>query len=71
MPNLSLSQPTSTPQGSRASGIWILPLLPARCVGGERRVVFEFTTAGERIIAIDLIADAERIRQLDLAILGG
>jgi RNA polymerase sigma-70 factor, ECF subfamily len=40
-------------------------------VGGEPRVVFEFTTAGERIVAIDLIADAERIHGLDLEVLGG
>jgi hypothetical protein len=34
-------------------------------------VVFEFTTAEEKIVAISLIADADRIRRLDLAIPGG
>ena len=37
--------------------------------GGHPRVVFSFTMAGGKIVAIDLIADPERIRQLDLAIL--
>ena len=37
--------------------------------GGQPRVVFSFTIAGGKIVAIDLIADPERIRQLDLAIL--
>jgi hypothetical protein len=35
-------------------------------VGGELRVVYSFTTSGERITAIDLIADPERLRELDL-----
>ena len=37
--------------------------------GGQPRVVFSFTVAGEKIVAIDLIADPVRISQLDLAIL--
>jgi hypothetical protein len=37
--------------------------------GGQPRVVFSFTIAGGKIVAIDLIADPVRIRQLDLAIL--
>ena len=37
--------------------------------GGQPRVVFSFTIAGGKIVVIDLIADPERIRQLDLAIL--
>src|SRR5918912_2532600 len=36
--------------------------------GGQPRVVFSFTSAGGKIVAIDLIADPERIRQLDLAV---
>jgi len=39
--------------------------------GGQPRVVFEFTTAGGKIVAIDLVADPERLRQLDLAVLNG
>ena len=39
--------------------------------GGRPRVVFEFTTAGGKIVAIDLVADAERLRQIDLAVLDG
>ena len=37
--------------------------------GGQPRVVFSFTIAGGKIVAIDLIADPVRISQLDLAIL--
>jgi hypothetical protein len=37
--------------------------------GGRLRVVWDFTTSGERITAIDLIADPERLDQLDLVIL--
>ena len=33
---------------------------------GELRVVFKFTAAGARITAIDLIADPDGLRQLDL-----
>jgi RNA polymerase sigma-70 factor (ECF subfamily) len=38
---------------------------------GRPRVVFGFTIRGGRIAAIDLLADPERIRRLDLADLGG
>jgi len=38
-------------------------------VSGEPRVVFNFTLAHGKIVAIDLIADPERLRQLDPAIL--
>ena len=37
--------------------------------GGQPRVVFAFTITGGKIVAIDLLADPERLRQLDLAIL--
>ena len=37
-------------------------------VGGQPRVVYRFTTSGERITAIDLIADPERLSALDLMI---
>jgi RNA polymerase sigma factor (sigma-70 family) len=37
--------------------------------GGQPRVVFAFTIRGGRIVAIDLLADPERLRRLDLAIL--
>jgi RNA polymerase sigma-70 factor (ECF subfamily) len=36
---------------------------------GEPRVVFGFTVSGGKIVAIDLLADPERIRQLDLVVL--
>jgi RNA polymerase sigma-70 factor (ECF subfamily) len=39
--------------------------------GGRPRVVFGFTVSGGRIVAIDLLADPERIRQLDLVVLDG
>src|SRR6266571_1718453 len=37
--------------------------------GGRPRVVFGFTITRGRIVQIDLIADPERLRQLDLAVL--
>jgi RNA polymerase sigma-70 factor (ECF subfamily) len=39
-------------------------------VGGQLRVVYRFTTSGERITGIELIADPERLGELDLVILG-
>jgi RNA polymerase sigma factor (sigma-70 family) len=37
--------------------------------GGHPRVVFDFTTRGGKIVAIDMLADPERLRKLDLTIL--
>jgi RNA polymerase sigma-70 factor, ECF subfamily len=37
--------------------------------GGRPRVVLSFTIAGGRIVGIDLLADPERLRHLDLAVL--
>jgi RNA polymerase sigma-70 factor (ECF subfamily) len=37
--------------------------------GGQPRVVFDFTIAAGKVVAIDLLADAERLEQLDLEIL--
>ena len=45
-----------------AAAVWIQ--------GGRARVVYDFTVSGERIVAIDLIADPERLSRFDLAILG-
>jgi hypothetical protein len=39
--------------------------------GGQPRVVFGFTIARGKIIEIDLLADPERLRELDLSILDG
>ncbi len=39
--------------------------------GGQLRVVYRFTTSDERITGIDLIADPERLRELDLVIADG
>jgi RNA polymerase sigma factor (sigma-70 family) len=39
--------------------------------GGQPRVVFAFTITGGKIVAIDLLADPDRLRQLDLAVLDG
>jgi RNA polymerase sigma factor (sigma-70 family) len=39
--------------------------------GGQPRVVFGFTIAEGRIVAIDVLADPERLRQLDLTVLDG
>jgi RNA polymerase sigma factor (sigma-70 family) len=36
--------------------------------GGRLRVIWSFTTSGDRITAIDLIADPEHLRRLDLVI---
>src|SRR5439155_10524917 len=38
--------------------------------GGRPRVVFGFTITRGKIVQIDLVADAKRLRQLDLAVLG-
>jgi RNA polymerase sigma factor (sigma-70 family) len=38
--------------------------------GGKLRVVYDFTTSGGKITAIDLIADPDRLPDLDLVILG-
>ena len=38
--------------------------------GGRPRVVFNFTITDGKIVAIDLVADPERLRQLDLVVLG-
>jgi len=37
--------------------------------GGEARVVFAFTITDDLVARVDLIADADEIRQLDIAIL--
>jgi RNA polymerase sigma factor (sigma-70 family) len=39
--------------------------------GGRPRVVFGFTIADGRIVGIDILADPERLRRLDVAILDG
>jgi RNA polymerase sigma-70 factor (ECF subfamily) len=38
--------------------------------GGQPRIVFSFTITRGKIVAIDLLADPERLRQLDLVVLG-
>ena len=43
-----------------AAAVWL--------TAGRPRVVYSFTIGDERIIAIDLIADPPRLRELDLAI---
>jgi RNA polymerase sigma-70 factor (ECF subfamily) len=37
--------------------------------GGRPRVVFGFTIAGGRVVEIDMVADAERVGELDLVLL--
>ncbi len=37
--------------------------------GGRPRVAFRFSIAGSKIVAIELLADSERLEQLDLEIL--
>jgi hypothetical protein len=37
--------------------------------GGRPRIVFSFTITDGKIVAIDLLADPERLRQLNLTIL--
>jgi len=36
--------------------------------GGRPRVVFFFSIAGDRIVGIDLVADPERLSQIDLVV---
>lgn len=38
--------------------------------GGQPRVVFDFTISGGKIVKIEMLGDRERLRQLDVAILG-
>jgi hypothetical protein len=38
--------------------------------GGQPRVAFGFTIAGGKVVGIDLVADPERLRQLDPVVLG-
>ena len=45
-----------------AAAVWV--------VDGQPRVVYRFTTTGETITAIELIADPDRLRALDLVIAG-
>ena len=40
-----------------------------RVSGGHPRVVFNFTITDEKIVAIDLLADPERLNELGLTIL--
>jgi RNA polymerase sigma factor (sigma-70 family) len=37
--------------------------------GGQPRVVFAFTVTGGKVLEIDILADPDRLRQLDLAVL--
>jgi RNA polymerase sigma factor (sigma-70 family) len=46
-----------------AAAVWIRD--------SELRVVYDFTVSGDRITAIELIADPERLRRLDLVVLDG
>jgi RNA polymerase sigma-70 factor (ECF subfamily) len=39
-------------------------------IGGSPRIVFQFTISGGSIVGIDLLSDPERLRQLDLELLG-
>jgi RNA polymerase sigma-70 factor (ECF subfamily) len=39
--------------------------------GGRPRVAFGFTIAGGKIVAIELVADPERLGRLDLVVLTG
>ena len=50
--------------GSGAAGLVWAP-------GGVPRVVFGFTIAGGRIMAIDVVADPERLSRLQVALLDG
>jgi len=51
----------SVPVDGRAGAVW------AR--GGKPRVVFDITVHNGRIVAIELIADAERLAALELRVL--
>jgi hypothetical protein len=37
--------------------------------GGRPRVVFGFTITGGKVVGIELLADPERLRELDLVVL--
>lgn len=40
-----------------------------RNYGGQPRVIFDFTITCGKIVAIDLLADPARLRQVELAVL--
>jgi RNA polymerase sigma-70 factor (ECF subfamily) len=52
----------SSPTSNGAARLVLAP-------GGQPRVVFDFTITNGVIVAIDLIANRERLRRLDLAVL--
>jgi hypothetical protein len=45
------------------------PLCAAWLAGGQPRVIFIFAIEKGRIVSIDLVADAERLRESDLKLL--
>jgi hypothetical protein len=49
-------------------GVAAAPAEHPYVAAGVPHVVYSFTTSGEKITAIDLIADPARLRQLDLVI---
>jgi RNA polymerase sigma-70 factor (ECF subfamily) len=53
---------------AQAAALTLVDGLPgaAWLVGGEPRVVFDFTVIDDRIVAIDLLADPEVLRVLEL-----
>ncbi len=59
----SCSEPTAQPRlvNGAAGAVW--------APGGRPRVVFSFTITRGKIVEIDLLAEPERLRQLDLAVL--
>jgi DNA-directed RNA polymerase specialized sigma24 family protein len=55
-------------------GSWLTTVVSRVCVNmlearRSRRLVYDFTVSGDRITAIDLIADPERLTRLDLVVL--
>ena len=61
-PSASLTSAISFPHRHDAGAVW--------APGGRPRIVFGFTITRGKIVAIDLVADPERLRQLDLVVLG-
>jgi RNA polymerase sigma-70 factor (ECF subfamily) len=59
--------------GARAARLALIDGIPGLIwsVAGEPRAVFRFTLAGEKIVAIDLVADPAHIASMELTLLHG
>lgn len=55
--------------GAAATQLALLDGAVGRVWGGSPRMVFDFTITDEKIVAIDLVADPDRLRHIDIVVL--